>query len=66
MNSFTVESAGKAGDPTDFDKSVIFAVCSGAGAVELPTFEVMGFPITQHQVAVMVAQDVQEQAGLQR
>jgi hypothetical protein len=37
-------------------------VGSGAGAGELPTFELKGFPITRHQVAVMGAQDVQEQS----
>ena len=35
---------------------------SGAGAAELPTFERTGFPITAHQVAVLGAADVQEQA----
>ncbi len=38
-------------------------VGSGAGAGELPTFELMGLPITRHQVAVMGAQGVQEQAA---
>jgi hypothetical protein len=38
-------------------------VGSGAGAGQLPTFELMGFPITRHQVAVMGAQGVQEQAA---
>ena len=37
-------------------------VGSGARAGELPTFELTGFPITRHQVAVMGAQDVQEQS----
>jgi hypothetical protein len=37
-------------------------VGSGAGAGELPSFELTGFPITRHQVAVMGAQDVQEQS----
>jgi len=41
----------------------MMAVCSGAETAELPAFEVMGFPITRHQVAVMGAQDVQEQAA---
>ena len=36
---------------------------SGAGAGELPTFELTGFPITRHQVAVMGAQGVQEQSA---
>ena len=38
-------------------------VGSAAGAGELPTFELMGFPITRHQVAVMGAQGVQEQSA---
>lgn len=33
-----------------------------AGAAELPGFELMGFPITWHQVAVMGASGVQEQS----
>ena len=37
-------------------------VGSGAGAGELPSFELKGFPITRHQVAVMGEQDVQEQS----
>lgn len=39
----------------------ILAVTSAAAA-ELPTFERMGFPITAHQVAVLGAANVQEQA----
>ena len=37
-------------------------VGSGAGAGQLPTFELMGFPITPHQVAVIGGTGVQEQA----
>ncbi len=37
-------------------------VGSGAGAGELPTFELTGFPITRHQVAVLGAKGVQEQS----
>ena len=37
-------------------------VGSGAGAGELPTFELTGFPITRHQVAVLGPQDVREQS----
>jgi hypothetical protein len=36
---------------------------AGAEAAEFPTFERMGFPITRHQVAVIGAQDVQEQSA---
>jgi hypothetical protein len=36
---------------------------SGAGAAELPTFELTGFPITPHQVAVG-GTGVQEQASI--
>ena len=35
---------------------------AGAPAAELPTFELMGFPIAPHQVAVIGAADVQEQS----
>jgi hypothetical protein len=38
-------------------------VGSGAAAGELPTFELMGFPISRHQVAVMGAQGVREQSA---
>ena len=37
-------------------------VGSAAGAGELPTFELTGFPIAPHQVAVLGAQDVQERS----
>ena len=35
---------------------------SGLEAAELPTFELMGLPVTSHQVAVLGAAHVQEQA----
>jgi len=35
---------------------------TGAAAAELPTYELMGFPVTAHQVAVVGAANVQEQA----
>jgi hypothetical protein len=35
-------------------------VGSGAGAGQLPTFELMGFPITSHQVAVVGSANVEE------
>jgi phospho-acceptor domain-containing protein len=35
---------------------------TGAAAAELPTFELMGFPITSHQVAVVGSAHVQEQS----
>ena len=38
------------------------AVGSGAGAGELPNFELKGFPITRHQVAVIGAEGVREQS----
>lgn len=38
------------------------AVGFAAGAAELPRFELMGIPITSHQVAVMGASGVQEQS----
>jgi hypothetical protein len=40
----------------------VMVVGSGAGAAGLPTFELMGFPITPHQVAVVGGTRVQEQA----
>ena len=35
---------------------------AGAAAAEVPTFELMGFPITRHQVAVLGAAHVQERS----
>ena len=35
---------------------------SSARAAELPVYELKGFPITRHQVAVLGAVDVQEQS----
>ncbi len=43
--------------------AAVTVVGSGAGAAELPSFELKGFPITRHQVAVMGSQDVQEQSA---
>ena len=40
----------------------VTVIGSGAGAAELPTFELTGFPITQHQVAVVGGTGVQEQS----
>ena len=37
-------------------------VGTGAEAGELPSFELAGFPITRHQVAVIGAANVQEQS----
>jgi hypothetical protein len=38
-------------------------MCGGAAiAAELPTYEVMGFPITWHQVGVLGGSGVQEQS----
>jgi hypothetical protein len=39
---------------------------TGAAAAELPTFELMGFPITPHQVAVVGSAHVQEQVANSR
>lgn len=36
----------------------------GAAAAELPTFEVFGFPISSHQVAVLGSANVQEQSAV--
>ena len=37
---------------------------TAAPAAELPTFEVAGFPISPHQVAVMGSRNVEEQAAV--
>lgn len=42
--------------------AAVTVIGSGAGAAELPTFELTGFPITPHQVAVVGGTNVQEQA----
>ena len=42
----------------------VMVVGSGADAAELPTFELTGFPITPHQVAVVGGTGVQEQAPI--
>jgi hypothetical protein len=38
------------------------AIAVGQSTVELPTFELMGFPITRHQVAVLGSAQVRERA----
>ncbi|MFB9261883.1 hypothetical protein ACFFWD_01640 [Bradyrhizobium erythrophlei] len=43
--------------------AAVTVVGSWAGAAELPSFELKGFPITRHQVAVMGAEGVQEQSA---
>jgi hypothetical protein len=46
-----------------FSSTAIVVMLSGASAAgELPAFELMGFPITPHQVAVVGSAHVQEQA----
>jgi hypothetical protein len=35
---------------------------AGAAATELPTFEMLGFPITPHQVAVVGSAHIQERS----
>ena len=42
--------------------AIATTVASGAGAGELPSFELTGFPITRAQVAVIGAANVQEQS----
>jgi hypothetical protein len=39
---------------------------AGASAAELPTFELMGFPITPHQVQVVGSGNVQERSPTAR
>jgi hypothetical protein len=41
--------------------AITAVMLNGAAAAELPTFELMGFPITPHQVAVLGSAHVQEQ-----
>jgi hypothetical protein len=46
-----------------FSTTAIVVMLSGASAAaELPAFELMGFPITPHRVAVVGSAHVQEQA----
>lgn len=47
-----------------FPVAATAVMLGGAGAIaaELPTFEALGFPITLHQIAVLGAAHVQEQA----
>jgi hypothetical protein len=42
--------------------SLILAEGQSAAAAELPTYEVMGFPITSHQVSLMGFPNVQERS----
>jgi hypothetical protein len=37
---------------------------AGAAAMDLPNYELMGFPITSHQVATMGSANVQERSPL--
>ena len=41
--------------------AITAVMLNGAAAAELPTFELTGFPITPHQVAVLGSAQVQEQ-----
>jgi hypothetical protein len=49
-----------------FTIAVATVMLSGAGATaaDLPTFEALGLPITQHQVAVLGAAHVQERSAV--
>lgn len=42
--------------------AAVTVIGAGAGTAELPTFELTGFPITPHQVAVVGGTNVPEQA----
>jgi len=42
--------------------AAVIVVDSSAGAAELPNFELMGFPITRHQVALIGGANLQEQS----
>jgi hypothetical protein len=46
-----------------FLAGVVALSAGGAPASELPAFEVMGFPISRHQVAVLGSANVQERAA---
>lgn len=43
-------------------KAAVMLYTSGAAAAELPTFELMGFPISPHQVSVVGSAHVQERS----
>jgi hypothetical protein len=43
-------------------KAAVMLSAAGAAAGELPTFELMGIPITPHQFAVIGSAHVQEQS----
>ena len=43
--------------------AITAVMLNGAAASELPTFALMGFPITPHQVAVLGSAHVQEQTA---
>ncbi|MGV7216980.1 hypothetical protein [Bradyrhizobium sp. UFLA05-112] len=43
---------------------VTIVTTAGASAAELPTFEMMGFPISQHQVGVMGSANVEERPAV--
>jgi hypothetical protein len=43
--------------------STAFSLAGGvAGAAEIPTYELMGFPITPHQMSVVGSANIQEQS----
>jgi hypothetical protein len=47
--------------------AITILMLNGTGAAaELPTFELMGFPITPHQVAIVRSAHVQEQSANSR
>ena len=43
--------------------AILLSSVAAATAAELPTFEIIGFPLTQHQLTVLNAGMVQERAA---
>ena len=44
--------------------AILLSSAAAATAAELPTFEITGFPLTQHQLTVLNTRIVQEQSPL--
>jgi len=42
--------------------AILLSSAAAASAAELPTFEIAGLPLTQHQLTVLTSRNVQEQS----
>jgi hypothetical protein len=42
--------------------TAVTLICTGAEATELPSYELMGFPISPHQISVVGSANVKEQS----